>query len=185
MTDGKNQWETGVGDDDMRTGLRLMRARQARAPVVSVASVSRALLTVFASAVAVGYFAGGSFRPSPAPTAPKPWPVLRYAAAEAPLPQSTVGQTALPDGPAPLATRPPQPQLPLAPERQFSVHVRVNQGPTEAEAVARELRRRGYAIHVGAGAPGMQVGGYLDRPTAERLIRRLSGEGFDATLAAR
>jgi hypothetical protein len=162
-----------------------MRGREARAPVVSVASVSRALLSMFASAVAVGYFAGGSFRPSPAPTAPKPWPLLRYAAAEAPLPQSAVIQTSLPDGPAPLPTRPPQPQVPLAPEMRFGVQVRVYQGPTEAEAVARELRRRGYAIHVASGAPGILVGGYLDRPTAERLIKRLSGEGFDATLAAR
>ena len=57
--------------------------------------------------------------------------------------------------------------------------------PTEAEAVARELRRRGHAIRVGSGAPAIRVGGYLDGSTAEQLITYLSGEGFDATLAAR
>jgi hypothetical protein len=189
MTHGKILVGESVDGVDSHAGLQTgglaMRGqREEHAAVVSVGGISRALLTVFASAVTVGYLAGLSFRPSPAPTAPKLSPVRRYAAVGTPVPQSTVIHMPVPGRPAPLPAWPLQPQVPLVPERRFNVQVRVYQGPIEAEAVARELRRRGYAICLGSGAPTIQVGGDLDRPAAERLIKRLSGEGFVATLAA-
>jgi DedD protein len=70
-------------------------------------------------------------------------------------------------------------------EPRFYVEVSVSQDPAQADAVAKDLRRRGYAAHAGSGpGSGVRIGGWLDRPTAERLVRQLSAAGFDAALVA-
>lgn len=66
---------------------------------------------------------------------------------------------------------------------RFYVEVSVSQDPAQADVVAEDLQRRGYAAHAGSGpASGVRVGGWLDRPTAERLVAQLSAAGFDAAL---
>ncbi len=53
----------------------------------------------------------------------------------------------------------------------------------EADALARRLQKDGYSTTISKDAPyRVWVGGYLDRPTAEQLIRNLQQVGFTATM---
>jgi hypothetical protein len=52
-----------------------------------------------------------------------------------------------------------------------------------ADALAMQLRSRGYAVTVTDGPPyRVWVGGYLDRATAERLAAHLRQSGLSPTL---
>ena len=65
-------------------------------------------------------------------------------------------------------------------------HVQVGALPDKTAAVelARQLRALGYAVRiVGAQPYVVWVGGYLDAPTAGRLVSRLRGQGFTAVLS--
>ena len=54
-----------------------------------------------------------------------------------------------------------------------------------AEELAGRLRVLGYAVRIVGAKPFLVwVGGYLDEPTAGRLISHLRGQGFDAILNA-
>jgi len=64
-------------------------------------------------------------------------------------------------------------------------HVQVADFPERqnADALALQLRARGYAVTVTNGPPyRVWVGGYLDRATAERLAENLRQGGLSATL---
>ncbi len=56
--------------------MRAMHGGQKRAGRLLAANISSALLAVFAFAIAAGYVAGASFRPSPAPLAPTVSPIV-------------------------------------------------------------------------------------------------------------
>ena len=67
-------------------------------------------------------------------------------------------------------------------------HVQVGPPVDKAAAaeLARQLRALGYAVKIVGAKPYLVwVGGYLDAPTAERLISRLRGQGFNAVLSNR
>ncbi|HEV2439682.1 MAG TPA: SPOR domain-containing protein [bacterium] len=64
-------------------------------------------------------------------------------------------------------------------------HVQVADFPERqnADALALQLRARGYAVTVTVGPPyRVWVGGYLDRTTAERLAANLRQSGLSPTL---
>src|SRR5438309_2636892 len=67
-------------------------------------------------------------------------------------------------------------------------HVQVGAPVDKAAAaeLARQLRALGYAVRIVGAQPYLiWVGGYLDAPTAERLICRLRGHGFNAVSSNR
>ena len=53
----------------------------------------------------------------------------------------------------------------------------------DADALAQRLQKHGYSTSVTKDAPyRVWVGGYLDRPTADRLVNALQALGFAATM---
>lgn len=66
---------------------------------------------------------------------------------------------------------------------RYHVQVGAAADKTGAEELARQLRALGYAVRVVGAQPYLVwVGGYLDEPTAGRLLAQLRGQGFDAAL---
>lgn len=67
---------------------------------------------------------------------------------------------------------------------RYHVQVGALTDKAAAEALVRQLRVLGYAVRIVGVQPYLVwVGGYLDAPTAERLISRLRGQGFNAVLS--
>ncbi len=68
-------------------------------------------------------------------------------------------------------------------ERRYHVQVGALADKAAAEELAGRVRVLGYAVRVVGAQPFLVwVGGYLDEPTAGRLLLHLRGQGFDAVL---
>jgi hypothetical protein len=68
---------------------------------------------------------------------------------------------------------------------RYRVQVGALADRASAEELAERLRVLGYAVRIVGSKPFLVwVGGYLDEPTAGRLVSRLRGQGFDAVLNA-
>ncbi len=141
--------------------------------------------------------------PVPPPPAPSPAAGLP-AGTSSPAPQAPAPRGAA-DEPAPGAVAPPPDPAPPAPseiwipvtppdaspagspapeqEPRFFVQAGSFDVSQDAAALALRLQSRGYAVTVEAGPPyRVRVGGYVDRPTAERLAGILRTQGFPATV---
>jgi hypothetical protein len=113
--------------------------------------------------------------PQAAPGAPGPG--LSADAAAAPGPGGTAGAS----GSGVAGT----PGAQAGPVRRYHVQVGVFASRDEAAAVSDQLKRLGYASRVaGTGPFVVRVGGYLDEPTAERLLVNVRSRGFSAELNA-
>jgi hypothetical protein len=67
--------------------------------------------------------------------------------------------------------------------RRYHVQVGALADKAAAEELAGRVRALGYAVRVVGAQPFLVwVGGYLDEPTAGRLLSHLQGQGFDAVL---
>ena len=67
--------------------------------------------------------------------------------------------------------------------RRYHVQVGALADKAAAEELAGRVRVLGYAVRVVGAQPFLVwVGGYLDEPTAGRLVLHLRGQGFDAVL---
>jgi cell division septation protein DedD len=67
---------------------------------------------------------------------------------------------------------------------RYHVQVGALTDQAAAEALVRRLRALGYAVRIVGTQPYLVwVGGYLDAPTAGRLISRLQAQGFNAVLS--
>jgi cell division protein FtsN len=67
--------------------------------------------------------------------------------------------------------------------RRYHVQVGALADKAAAEELAGRVRVLGYAVRVVGAQPFLVwVGGYLDEPTAGRLLSHLRGQGFDAVL---
>ncbi|HYM68315.1 MAG TPA: SPOR domain-containing protein [bacterium] len=66
---------------------------------------------------------------------------------------------------------------------RFHVQVGTFDVRQDADELAQRLQKRGYSTSVTTDAPyRVWVGGYLDRPTADRLVNALHALGFTATM---
>jgi cell division protein FtsN len=75
------------------------------------------------------------------------------------------------------------PAVPGAGGRRYHVQVGALADKAAAEELAGRVRVLGYAVRVVGAQPFLVwVGGYLDEPTAGRLLSQLRGQGFDAVL---
>ncbi len=69
--------------------------------------------------------------------------------------------------------------------RRYHVQVGALADRAAAEELAGRVRALGYAVRVVGAQPFLVwVGGYLDEPTAGRLLTHLRGQGFDAVLTS-
>lgn len=75
------------------------------------------------------------------------------------------------------------PSIPGGGGRRYHVQVGAFADKAAAEELAGRLRVLGYAVKIVGAQPFLVwVGGYLDEPTAGRLLAHLRGQGFDAVL---
>lgn len=137
-------------------------------------------------ALPVGTFQAGTLptEAHPASTGgPPPWLAAPMPPRQ-PVPVSPPAPA--PSGDADTDTEKSGPAGPAVPGTRFYVEIGASQDPAQTDGIIRDLRRRGYPVHAGSGGTGtLRVGGWLDRPTAERLARLLSAAGFETAVMTR